>query len=175
MSTTDTNNLGLQDFLALVLRRHPAAIEFMTVLAQVAHVWDDLIDRDKPMANSAVDIAFFHALVTLPSNSFYREHFASLQPVLVNAILNWHAANGFEWQAEARPEDADARRLLEVAHIIRSDYANVLIHCAYLVGGMQWALEATPRIREWWAKEDFAQYLKNLELEREARALKEPQ
>jgi hypothetical protein len=154
----------LRQFLSDVLMGDASAIEFFIVGRSICHLWDDLVDRDAPVSERDLDIVMFHALVTLPSNAFYRKHFDTLRPLLVNAILNWHAANEFE-----RAEDGDIRKL-QLAFVVRSDYANLLIHAAYLIGGPVWARKVTPRIRLEWTDESFADYLAALTNERAARA-----
>lgn len=149
------------DLVRSVLKDHPAAVAFYMVLFGVAHFWDDLIDRDKPISDESINGVMWNVLVTLPNNPFYRQHFDTLNPMLVNAIANWQTANTFE--------RGDDERLHQVAFVARSDYANILIQCAYLIGGREWMLEVTPLIRSEWTEEDFAAYADNLKQERVAR------
>lgn len=151
----------LDENIRYVLRNNASAVEFFLTIRDVLHFWDDLIDRDHPVTPAYIHRSMFAALVTLPSNAFYRQHQASLMPVLVNAIGNWRAANDFE--------SRDNRRELELAFVIRSDYANLLVQAAYLIGGVDWMVEVTPLIRSMWTSEGMSEYLKNLEAERAAR------
>lgn len=151
----------LDENIRYVLRGNASAVEFFLTIRDVLHFWDDLIDRDQPITPDDIHRSLFAALVTLPSNAFYRQHQASLMPVLINAIGNWRAANVFE--------SRDDRRELELAFVIRSDYANLLVQAAYLIGGVDWMVEVTPLIRSMWTSEGMAEYLKNLEAERTAR------
>lgn len=144
------------------LKGHQPAIDYFMLVRDVLHFWDDLIDRDRPLRDTDINAAMFKVLVLLPQNSFYAEFKDSLTPVLVNAIANWQAANQFE-----RGDDPDQ---LELAFVIRSDYANILIHCAYLVGGYFWMNEVTPLIRSLWTSENFQAYRENLMAEKAARA-----
>jgi hypothetical protein len=155
----------LVDSIKYALRGHAPAIDAFLLVRDVLHFWDDLIDGDKTLDASAVNAAMFNALVTLPSNPFWRQHQDSLLPILVNAVANWHTANEFE--------AGDDNRRLSLAFVIRSDYANLLIHMTYLVGGYDWMMGVAPRIRDLWTGEDFTQYLGNLDIEREARKQKE--
>ena len=148
-----------------VLMGNVSATEFFLMVRDILHFWDDLIDRDHPVSSEMINIAMFKALILLPGNIFYRRNFDSLNPILVNAIANWHAANEFESTA--------VERQLQLAFVIRSDYANLLIHAAYLVGGYPWMLHATPIIRNMWTSENFAAYLQNLAAEQAARATTE--
>ena len=153
--------MSLTEKIRYVLKDIQPAVEFFLMLRDVLHFWDDLIDLDKPITPGYINHSMFTALVKLPSNVFYQAHQASLAPVLVNAIANWHAANEFEAGGD--------RKQLELAFVIRSDYANLLIQSAYLVGGRDWMLEVTPMIRSMWTSEDMNEYLGNLDAERKAR------
>lgn len=151
----------LNDKIRYVLKDVQPAVEFFLMLRDVLHFWDDLIDLDRPITAEYINHSMFTALVKLPANLFYQAHQASLTPVLVNAIANWHAANQFE--------AGDDRKQLELAFVIRSDYANLLIQSAYLVGGHDWMVQVTPMIRSMWTSEDMNEYLGNLDAERKAR------
>lgn len=151
-------------FLRHVLMGNEAAVEFFLAGRSVCHLWDDLIDRDRDVSDGEIDVAMYHALVVLPKNPFYRQHFDALHPLFVNAVMNWHAATEFE-----RATDGDVRKL-QLAFVMRSDYANLLIQAAYLIGGPVWAKRVTPEIRLKWTEETFDDYLTSLTREREARA-----
>ena len=155
----------MDDRIRYVLRGNEPAAQFFFLLRDVLHFWDDLIDQDHPVDAEAINRAMFKALVLLPANPFYRANFDAFAPVLVNAIANWHAANEFEAE--------DDERKLQIAFVTRSDYANLLILAAYLVGGYEWMREVTPAIREFWTSEDYPAYLENLKAERLARAAKQ--
>lgn len=152
----------MEKCIQFALRGHAPAVECFMLMRDVLHFWDDLIDGDVTITNEYINRSMFKAMVDLPSNSFYREHQAKIAPIVVNAFANWHAATEFE-------RNSDDRRLLEVAFIIRSDYANLLIHFSYLIGGYQWMTHVTPMIRGMWTDEDFESYLGGLERERVAR------
>ena len=153
-------------FLPRVLKGNDAAVQFVLSLASACHLWDDLIDRDKPVSDEEVNDAFWLMLISMPTNAFFREHADSFRPLMVCAALNWQAATKFERETDPSGDD---KRLLECAHVIRSDYANIVIHAAYLIGGLTWARQVTPEIRAWWMDEDFHDYLVELASERSAR------
>ena len=153
---------SLAECIRFVLRGNEGAVSCFLLLRDVLHFWDDLVDRDKDVTAQDVSAAMFKALVTLPTNEFYRAHQPTLMPVLINAIGNWHAANVFEADG--------SRNRLELSFVIRSDYANLLVHFAYLVGGADWMVQVTPMIRLMWTPENFDDYRKNLDVEKAERA-----
>jgi hypothetical protein len=144
-----------------VLRGYQPAVDFFMVLGTIAHFWDDLIDKDRQVSDEEINGVMWNALVTLPNNEFYRQFFDALNPLLVTAIANWQTATAFE--------RGDNPRQHQIAFITRSDYANILIQAAYLVGGREWMLQMTPVIRDEWTDEDYATYADNLKKERAAR------
>lgn len=148
--------------IAHVLQGYAPAVQCFFLIRDVLHFWDDLIDQDRHLAQQEIHDSMFKALVLLPSNPFYAQHLQSLQPVLVNAIANWRAANAFEATGDTRQ--------LQLAFVIRSDYANILIQMAYLVGGHDWVMSVAPSIRDMWTDEDFDSYLINLAHEKAMRS-----
>ena len=159
--TAAAPQMTLDERIRYALRNHEPAAQFFFLLRDTLHFWDDLIDRDKPVGQEDINRAMFKALVLLPTNSFYRQHQNNLSPILVNAIANWHTANEFEAGGD--------QRQLQLAFVIRSDYANLLIHAAYLVGGYEWMRHTTPMIRALWTSEGYDDYLANLANERRVR------
>jgi hypothetical protein len=148
-----TNNTTTEFLFARILKGNEEAVTFLIQLCRVLHFWDDLEDRDKSIPRSEVNAAMYIALVALPRNQFYRRYFDELNPLVANAIFNWHCAN----QLEA--EDDEAAK--QIAFVIRSAYA------ARILGGYEWAQEVAPEIRRHWHKEGFDGYLANLEKQRQ--------
>lgn len=149
--------MDLNALLKVVLREHPAAIELVKDFVYVAHLWDDLIDRDRPRSDEHINAAFWKALVDIPMNPFYQTHFRWLHPVVTTAITNWEAATRMEREGR----DAD----LEISYITRSSYTDLIIQSAYLIGGREHAREVTPTIRRFIHQEGFAKYKANLKYE----------
>lgn len=139
---------------------HEDAEAFLTAMVGVLHIWDDLIDKDKPITDDMVNAAFWDALITLPRNTFYMRHFGDLNPILVTAIMSWKTANGFEH------EEKD----LDIAFIIRSAYVDLILMTALLCGGRTHAERLAPGIRRVAHSEGFELYQENLAAEKAARA-----
>jgi hypothetical protein len=144
------------------VRGNEAALEFLRRIAGVLHIWDDLIDRDKKVLDADICGAFTDALITIPSNPFYRAHQDVLLPILANAINNWRIATSLE-RSEKTVSD------LKIAFIIRSSYVDLLTMSALLIGGGDWAAEVGVEVRRWAHQEGFQGYLDNLAAEEAAR------
>jgi hypothetical protein len=153
-----------QAFLPLMLG-NAAAAQFLEQMVTVLHLWDDLIDQDKPVDAEAINRGFMTMLVDLPRNEFYAANFQHLNSILVNAITNWHIAN----RMEAEPDEYKLR----IAYILRSSYCDLVTQCALLVGGPDYAREVGFHNRMNTHKEGWVNYQMNLEAERAARATKE--
>ena len=142
------------DLCVKVMRGHVSATAFLDMICSILHLWDDLHDKDKAIADEQVDRAFWDALIELPRNAFYVQNFAALNTVLSVAIQNWHAANDME--------DSTSDDDKEIAFIIRSAYVDLVILSATIIGGYDWAREVTPEIRRFWHNETLAGYKANL-------------
>ena len=100
-------------------------------------------------------------LVDLPRNQFYSDNFYLLNPILMVAIQNWHAAN----KLERNGGDDDKR----IAFILRSSYVDLITQSALITGGAAWADTITPEIRRFAHQEGYPGYLESLRVETEAR------
>lgn len=141
---------------------NPAAAQFLMDMVEVLHLWDDLIDMDRPVPPEAINDAFRMALVDIPRNPFYQSNFDLLNPVLLSAINNWHVANILE--------AGDAEDDLRIAFISRSSYIDLITQVAYIVGGDEWVRHIGPDIRRFAHSEGWVKYQDNLKAERTARA-----
>lgn len=143
------------------LKGNLAAAEFIDSIYNVLHLWDDLIDHDKPVTDMQVNDAFYAILIEIPRNPFYRKYFDFLNPILANAITNWHIAN----RMERRGDEYEKR----IAYVLRSSYVDLLTQSALLLGGVEHAAAVGYDNRLYTHKETLEGYLSNLEIEEQAR------
>jgi DNA-binding FadR family transcriptional regulator len=115
-----------------------AAVRMCADFVQVAHVWDDLVDADKPVSSETADMAFRKMILEIPANEFYRTNFSFLQPVIVMVWAQWTAANVLEdnWRVGDRDK----------AYMLRASLYQLFHACAVLCGGLDWAKEIGPEI-----------------------------
>jgi hypothetical protein len=114
------------------LKCDPGAMRFVLDVVYIAHLWDDLVDKDKERDPEEIGAAFKMCLFHLLENPFYARHIGELKPIMVNAYLGWHASNVLKDPSKQ--------------WFLRASIYNIIVHCAYLVGGMQWAEQVTPEI-----------------------------
>lgn len=131
-----------------------AAVDFVLNIAEIAGIWDDLIDRDKPVDDSRINRAFALALLEIPRNPFYQAHHIELLPVMTTGALNWLTANEYE-----KETDREAHAL---AHVMRYGIADLVLFVAYLIGGQEWAQQVAPELRRAGQKDTLENYLSEI-------------
>lgn len=151
MAACDNSNWAI---VARCLKGHQDALDLCQHLNHVVNIWDDLIDRDKPVTPDKISSAFQSALVHIPRNPFYQAYFRELQPLIEVCIANWLAANTFE---RTSSEELRAR-----AHTLRFGGVDVMVMCARLIGGMEWANECAAELRRVYPVETLDDYLREL-------------
>jgi hypothetical protein len=142
-----------------------SAVEFLLMLRAAAHLWDDLIDGDKPIDQVEVNSVFTDLLLNLPVNQFYNAHITALHPLIVNSVMNWRIATDFERGGD--------ESYLRIAFILRSSYADLVTQSAALIGGAEHGFNVGRAVRKIAHSEGWTTYLENLAAESQARANKE--
>lgn len=128
-----------EKYLTRWLKGHSEAIRFVLEIHQAIELWDDLIDKDKPITHDTINAAFFGLLVSIPRNGFYQQHFSRLSPLIENAIFDWHAAN--EMEARKAPSD------LQTAYGLKCSGLALTTMCASIIGGPEWARDVNLELR----------------------------
>ena len=146
----------------LVCRGNPLAVQFLEDITEILHLWDDLIDRDKPLQDAAINRTMWKALINLPRNQFYSANFLFLNGLLMTAIINWELATTME---RTQVDDND----LPIAFILRSSYVDLVTGVALIVGGREHALEMMLTARRLWHNEGLYGYRKALAQEQTVR------
>lgn len=118
----------------------------------LSHTWDDLVDRDKPVSEGAINHAFAIALVFLPSNPFYQMIQPQILPMWLTVISAYETANHFE-----RTKDAHG---IEIAHTLRYAAGNILAYAIYVCVGPEKAKEYIPEMWKAVVYERFDDYRK---------------
>ena len=121
------------------LKENQDAIALVNAFSRISQIWDDLHDGDNPVSTELVDYMMMTALVQIPTNNFYRQHYNNLMPVIEHCLMTWLDANTLEAVGDERD--------LQVSYIIRSVTTDLIIHVAGIVGGIQWRRQAALAIR----------------------------
>ena len=144
-----------RDFLDMAFIGNQSAIDLALLLARVSHVWDDLIDRDKPVSDETINQTFYALLITLPSNPFFREHADTLLPLMAVGAMNYEIANRYEAEGGKEP--------LALAHVLRYAVSDVLTAIALIIGGPEWVRKIGPEMRRRCQKDTLENYLNEQE------------
>ena len=124
--------------LSPALKGDQWALQFCIDVMFIAHLWDDLIDRDNFRTSEDISEAFRIALVDIPKNPFYLAHIGDLRPLMMNVILQWSDANVLE-----KGDREDRAK----AYMLKASVLQLFNYCAYLIGGPAWAFEVGPGLR----------------------------
>lgn len=109
------------------------AYEFYQSLVDVSHIWDDLIDGDKPVSPDDVNRVMAQLWLTLPTNEFYQKHFSLLQPLVTVAVISYIASTKLEHTGDEHK--------VEIAHVLRYAVHQVAIMAFALTGGFGHAVD----------------------------------
>lgn len=150
MLSNDQTDEEQSAFLREVLLGNPEAIEFCEVLFGISQVWDDVVDGDEFTAEN-VNEMMWDALVVLPCNTFYQQHFGVLQPLLQAAIVDWLDSNEL---CRGDKEEQCA------AYVLRDTITTIIIHCARLIGGYEHMRKISLRVRTELYKEPIEEYMR---------------
>jgi hypothetical protein len=143
---------ALRTLVGLWMRGNKAAVDLIYDIADIAHLYDDLIDRDKEVEEWRIHNAFLASLVRMPRNPVFAQCSGELATLLEAAILNWRASNALA-SNDPTPER------MHIADVIRYSFAEVVIYIARLVGGHEHAAAIAPEV---WANirnDTFAEFL----------------
>lgn len=115
------------DILKVACMGNQSAISFLETIGTITQIWDDLIDKDKPLSDYEINEAFIGCLIDLPRNAFYRENFLDLQPVIEHVII--------QWVASAKIEKSGDHELLPITFVTRGAFNDLITRCAMIIGG----------------------------------------
>ena len=121
--------MAIRDLAVVYFKGNEAAVDYIADFLAAWHIWDDLIDKDKPITDESINQAFINVFIKLPRNPFYQANFGILNPLMENAFINWFAANSLEQQNQN----------LRTAYDLRNTYLNIIVTCANIIGGVEWA------------------------------------
>ena len=114
-----------REYLLYAYQGNAAAVDLVLRIAEISHIWDDLVDKDKPVSDAQINRAFGIALLELPKNPFYQAHCLDLLPVMTTGTLNWLTANKYE-----KTQDKEAHAL---AHVLRYGIADIALFIAHVL------------------------------------------
>lgn len=133
-----------------IYKNDTAAIELSFMLLDVMHIWDDLVDKDKPVSNSDINRAFFMALQIIPAHPLWNPQLATM---LTSVYLKWQTANALEASLESTDNDLSMAWMLRAAVFDIFELLTVQLH------GLHWAEQCGVAIRKFYG-ESLKDFLK---------------
>ena len=124
---------------------------FFEMVHEIVHTYDDIIDEGS-VTPERLHSMMEKALLGIPTNQFYLDNRALLQPMMTMALLNWRIANELEKGGQEKD--------LPIAYVIRSAYADIFTMASYIVNGFEKAVSCGVEIRREIHDEGFESYVK---------------
>ena len=128
------------------------ALNMYRAFADLAHTWDDLVDKDKDATENDINRAFLTCLVYLPANPFYRSIQDAVLPMWLVVISSYETANKFE-----RDKDPHG---IEIAHSLRYAAGQIVAYAVHVCVGPEKAKEILPDVWKSVFFERFDEYRK---------------
>jgi hypothetical protein len=128
------------------------ALNMYRMFVDLAHLWDDLVDKDKEAAEYDINNAFLICLVYLPANPFYRSIQAQIWPMWLTVVSGFETANKFE-----RDKDPHG---IEISHGLRYAAGNIVAYAVHVCVGPEQARVFLPEMWKNVFYERFDEYRK---------------
>ena len=128
------------------------ALNMYNMFADLAHTWDDLVDKDKEAGEAAINNAFLICLVYLPLNPFYQRIQRDIMPMWISVVSAYQTANQFE-----RSKDEHG---VEIAHGLRYAAGNIIAYAVHVCVGPEQAEKYMPEVWKSIVAERFDEYRK---------------
>lgn len=126
-----------------IYKSDTAAIELSFMLLDVAHVWDDLVDKDKQVSTEDIDRAFLYSLQYIPVHKYWSP---AMHCMLNSVYLRWYAANQIETDPNAENDELSKAWMLRAALFDLFELLSLQLH------GIDWAKQNARLIRQYYGE-----------------------
>ena len=126
------------------------AINLFDMLIDLAHTWDDLVDKDKDVTEAKINNAFMICLVYLPMNPFYQLIQRDVMPMWITVVSAYQTANHYE-----RTKDVHG---VEIAHTLRYAAGQIIAYAVHVCVGPEKTAEYLPDVWKALVIERFDDY-----------------
>jgi len=128
------------------------ALNMFRMFIDLAHTWDDLVDKDKEATEQGINNAFLICLVYLPLNPFYQQIQRDIMPMWISVVSAYQTANQYE-----RTKDEHG---VEIAHGLRYASGNIVAYAVHVCVGPEKAAAFMPEVWKAMMVERFDEYRK---------------
>lgn len=126
------------------------AVNMFNMFVDLAHTWDDLVDKNVDVPEDHINNAFLIALVYLQANSFYKSIEEEIRPMWMSVILAYDTANKYEQNKDEHG--------IEIAHGLRYAAGHIVAYAVQKCVGVKKAKEFLPEIWKVMMCERFDEY-----------------
>lgn len=124
-----------------IFQGNTVAIELMLMVMNCLHLWDDLIDKDKPVKDSSINDVFFFMMTDLAANRLWTPNMACLMRQVY-----------FKWQAANKIERYNQGDMLAKAWMLRASCYDLFIMMADQLYGAEWAEQVAFVVYEYYGE-----------------------
>jgi purine-cytosine permease-like protein len=142
------NNIGKLEWFG----GNQDALNMYRMFVDLAHTWDDLVDKDRVVSEDAINNAFLVCLAYLPANPFYQTIQPQVLPMWLTVVSAYQVANHFE-----REKDPHG---IEIAHSLRYAVGNIVAYAVHVCVGAEQAKQVLPEVWKAIFFERFDEYRK---------------
>jgi len=134
--------------------QNPYAVQFIVQFSDACELFDDLIDKDKPIPDDHVVRVLFVLLTEMPVNPFFEAYKHQLIPVITTGINAWLDANILE-------KGSENDRVF--SYVLRDWYAELIAYVICLTRGRDYMREVSMDVRNFFTHhETLEQYREDL-------------
>ena len=126
------------------------ALNVYHMFVDLAHVWDDLVDKDKDVTEAQINHAFLLCLMYLPANPFYQQIQTAVLSMWLTVVSAYQTANKFE-----RDKDEHG---VEIAHTLRYAAGNIIAYAVHVCVGPEKAAQYMPDVWKTIVAERYDEY-----------------
>lgn len=145
---------GEHELLMSVLKGDEQAVDFCEKVFYISQIWDDWVDGDEVTVKKRYE-AFHIAMVQIPRNPFYRQFSIELVALMDAFISDWMDANALQGKDEIGTQ---------IAFVLRESVYSLVIHCAGIIGGLDWKAKVGPEVRRFVFNESYEVFKQELDL-----------
>lgn len=143
MSLSENHRQAFLPLFEQIYKGNTAAIELSFMLLDVAHTWDDLVDKDKPVSTEDIDKAFLYSLQYIPMHPLWSP---AMNVMLTSVFLRWKAANAIEADQSASDDE------ISKAWMLRASLFDLFEVLALQLHGIDWAITHSRLIRMYYGE-----------------------
>lgn len=138
----------------VIYKGDPYATDLSFKLLNLAHVWDDLIDKDSPVGDEDINGVFLDTVMLQDNPLWVR---CGMHHHVLNVYLRWHDSDKMERDPASTHDD------LIKCYMLRAGVYDIFVVLAFHLHGREWASEVGPMVRKFYGEtpEEFIKEMRD--------------